>query len=366
MSTAFFPPASDDPLFDRSIDALYANWLEASASQAYSFRNTATASETTSSARDVLAAAMAARDRGRLTAAVGLFEMALNRAPGEELAVAERASAWFFLGLSLADSDDDARAIQAFEQGLSLYSDTDRPRERHPLLGHTLMALAVSHTNEADSVHAMAAVREWLDVWRRERGGNSGRVTTGRNESGKTTMTDEGMLAEHDALVKELYAMATEATEDVEVLIMIGIVHNVKHGFDRAAHALRRAVHLRQEDCGLWNKLGATLANGGKHEEALRAYRKAVDLNPTLIRAWVNVGTAYTNRGEYAKAARYYLKAVALGREQGEGGGGGMEGEGMRHVWGYVKSTLITMDRGDLLDLAQAENLEGLRVHFNF
>ena len=124
---------------------------------------------------------------------------------------------------------------------------------------------------------------------------------------------------------------------------------------------LRHAVQQRPEEATLWNKLGATLANGGRHDEALRAYRKAVDLRPTLIRAWVNVGTAYTNRGEMDKAVRYYLKAIALAREQGEVGDVSSDEVEMRHVWGYVRSALTALRRPDLLELASGEQLDGLR-----
>jgi len=42
----------------------------------------------------------------------------------------------------------------------------------------------------------------------------------------------------------------------------------------------------------LWNRLGATLANGGNPEEAVDAYRKALELKPTFTRAIFNLGVA--------------------------------------------------------------------------
>jgi tetratricopeptide (TPR) repeat protein len=46
------------------------------------------------------------------------------------------------------------------------------------------------------------------------------------------------------------------------------------------------------QDYLLWNRLGATLANGGNPEEAVDAYRKALELKPTFTRAIFNLGVA--------------------------------------------------------------------------
>jgi peroxin-5 len=51
-------------------------------------------------------------------------------------------------------------------------------------------------------------------------------------------------------------------------------------------------VSLTEEDYLLWNRLGATLANGGNPEEAVDAYRKALELKPTFTRAIFNLGVA--------------------------------------------------------------------------
>lgn len=55
----------------------------------------------------------------------------------------------------------------------------------------------------------------------------------------------------------------------------------------------------------LWNRLGATLANGGNPEEAIDAYRRALELKPTFTRAIYNLGVSCLNIGVYQEAAEH-------------------------------------------------------------
>lgn len=66
------------------------------------------------------------------------------------------------------------------------------------------------------------------------------------------------------------------------------MLYNVSRDYDSAVPALREALRLRPEDHSLWNKLGATLANSNRSEEALPIYEVGAHVH-TLVHCCLEV-----------------------------------------------------------------------------
>ena len=65
-------------------------------------------------------------------------------------------------------------------------------------------------------------------------------------------------------------------------------------------------VHL------LWNRLGATLANSGRSEEAIAAYEEALSRSPNFVRARYNLGVSCININCHHEAACHFLAALEM------------------------------------------------------
>ena len=99
-----------------------------------------------------------------------------------------------------------------------------------------------------------------------------------------------------------MLAAQAVAPEDPDVAVVLGVLYNVSRDFDSAIACFETATAARGGDYALWNKLGATRANGAKSEDALPAYYKALELKPkvrssapcSLPRAWARAHRACT------------------------------------------------------------------------
>ncbi|KAG8445151.1 hypothetical protein GDO86_010065 [Hymenochirus boettgeri] len=264
------------------------------------------------------------------------------------------AEAWQYLGIAQAENENEQAAILSLQRCLQLQPNNLK----------ALMALAVSFTNIGHQQDAYDVLNKWVKLNPRYRylmKGKSGSPALTRRMS--KTLCDSVSLEE----VKELYLEAAHQNGeliDPDLQTGLGVLFNLSGEFDRAVDAFNSALMVRPEDYSLWNRLGATLANGDRSEEAVEAYSKALEIQPGFIRSRYNLGISCINLGAYREAVSNFLTALNLQRKsrtqqniQPPVSSG--------NIWSALRIALSMMDQPELFHAANMGELDVLLRAFN-
>jgi peroxin-5 len=270
---------------------------------------------------------------GNLKQAVYSFEMELQHKNPDN------AEAWRMLGRCHAENDQDPEAIKCLEAAV----------DRDPYSPESLLALGVSYVNELNHEKALENLKGWFTHNPKYAGMDMpddiyGAVAT-------TAETKESAFEEVKRLL--LSALDFDSTDAGEVYEALGVIYNVNKDYDAAVDSFRKALEARPDDYQLWNKLGATLANGSHSEEALPAYHKALQIKPKYARAWLNMAISHSNLQDHTEAARCYLQTLSLN-------------PAAAHCWTYLRMALSCSEQWDLLPLVFSQDLSAFREHYDF
>ena len=93
------------------------------------------------------------------------------------------------------------------------------------------------------------------------------------------------------------------------------------------------------------------MANNLDIQSALRNYLQALDLRPNYVRTMANVGLAYRSIGQYKESMPHFLNALILNPQA-------------THIWGYIRSSCLQMNRLDLLEKVNAKDPNSFRGEF--
>lgn len=318
---------------------------------------------------------------GNLSLAALAFEAAVQKDPSH-------VEAWTRLGAAQAQNEKESPAIRALEQALKL----------DPANLDALMGLAVSYTNEGYDTTAYRTLERWLFTKYPALAPPKDPLDT-NTTSDEFGFTDRHLLHQRvtDLFIRAAQLSPDPTTMDPDVQVGLGVLFYGDEEFDKAVDCFSAALHSNEAGSTnaetsnqrplLWNRLGATLANSGRSEEAIQAYEKALELNPNFVRARYNLGVSCINIGCYAEAAQHLLGALAMhavvereGREKArELAGGGPEGVDddeldrlMRHnqstnLYDTLRRVFGQMGRKDLSDKVVAGvNVDTFRNEFDF
>lgn len=252
------------------------------------------------------------KEGGNLSLAALAFEAAVQQDP-------QHVPAWSQLGSAQAQNEKESPAIRALEQALKL----------DPQNLSALMGLAISYTNEGYDTTAYRTLERWLSI----------KYPQIISPDALTPETDFGFTDRHRLhdKVTRLFIRAAQLSPrgeamDPDVQVGLGVLFYGAEEHAKAVDCFEAALASTESGSTndptqahlLWNRLGATLANSGRSEEAIAAYERALSLNPNFVRARYNLGVSCINIGCFEEAAQHLLGALSMHRV--------VEREGMERV----------------------------------
>ncbi|GAA6229264.1 peroxisomal biogenesis factor 5 isoform X1 [Lates japonicus] len=311
---------------------------------------------------DPLSEGVKRMEAGDIPGAVRFFESAVQREPDNQLA-------WQYLGTCQAENEQEFAAISALRRCIELKNDNLT----------ALMALAVSFTNESLHRQACETLRDWLkhnpkyrSVWEqneRERQKDGARDREKERER-FGSLLPESLFSDVQSLFLRA-ANSDPAQVDPQLQCGLGVLFNLSGEYDKAVDCFSAALSVTPQDYLLWNKLGATLANGSRSEEAVAAYRRALELQPGFVRSRYNLGISCVNLGAHREAVEHFLEALSLQRQAAGDGARAARGPGgaaatmmSDNIWSTLRMALSMMGESSLYAAADRRDLDALLAHF--
>ncbi|KAF2009836.1 TPR-like protein [Aaosphaeria arxii CBS 175.79] len=236
---------------------------------------------------------------GNLSLAALAFEAAVQKDP-------QHVAAWVKLGESQAQNEKETPAIRALEQALKLDASNLE----------ALMGLAVSYTNEGYESTAYRTLERWIATK------YPTLIKEPLSSDADMGFTDRHLLHEK---VTNLFIEAAQLSPsgeqmDPDVQVGLGVLFYGVEEYDKAVDCFGAALASTESGTTnsssqvhlLWNRLGATLANSGRSEEAIDAYSRALSFRPNFVRARYNLGVSCINIGCFTEAAQHLLGALSM------------------------------------------------------
>lgn len=301
---------------------------------------------------DPFAEGLKALERDDIPSAALLFEAAVQKNDKDPVA-------WRYLGTTQAQNEQDLLAIKALRNCLVL-DPTDQAAR---------LAIAPSLVNENYSHETCKNLLEWLinhDKYK-SLGASLEMFYALDNQMDDMTRLDSTTHRGHYLYVREQFINAARASPDMpdpDVQNMLGVLLNMDGAYTEAVDCFKSALSVNENDSLLWNRLGATLANGNKPEEAVVAYRRALELSPGFIRSRYNLAISLIHLNCYEEAAK---QLVLILNTQAAGKGSGnvtvrTRSITSRAIWNTLRTVATLMNKPNLYPFIDGKNLDAVNL----
>ncbi|WWC85554.1 uncharacterized protein L201_000418 [Kwoniella dendrophila CBS 6074] len=259
--------------------------------------------------------------------------------------------AWSLLGRVHAMDEKEEQALRAFEQGRKALVE-EGVAGREGIAGEMLTNLAISYVNESLDLAALTILHQYLSLVHPTYAGQAP-----SKQSASETNTSPWAL--HQSMAERFLNLAREQWQnnqsvDPDVQVGLGTLYYMMDNYEEARGCWTNALGEKPDDYLLWNRLGATLANGGNSEEAVDAYRRALELKPTFTRAVYNLGVACLNIGVYKESAEHLLAALSLHSNQSQADNDStLASSDSYSIWSTLRRALVALNMNQLAGNAE-------------
>ncbi|CDO92376.1 unnamed protein product [Kluyveromyces dobzhanskii CBS 2104] len=274
----------------------------------------------------------------KLSEAALAFEAAVQEDP-------VHVDAWLKLGLVQTQNEKELNGISALEQCLKL----------DPQNLEALMTISISYINEGYDQTAFSMLNRWL--------------ASKYPQLGDSTTLDEANIDRFNlskqVISKYLQVANALPQVDPDVQLGLGTLFYANEEFDKTIDCFRTAIEVNPNDELMWNRLGASLANSNRSEEAIKSYHKALALKPSFVRARYNLAISSMNIGCYKEAAESLLSALSMHEVENVPMTGSVVQS--NNILETLKRSFVAMDRRDLLEkVMPGMDLQQFRNEFDF
>ncbi|KAL6945134.1 hypothetical protein ACO0QE_002580 [Hanseniaspora vineae] len=252
--------------------------------------------------------------------------------------------AWLKLGQCNIANELETQGIAALEKVIEL----------NPQHMEAMMNLSVSYINEGYDLTAYNMLSNWLQIKYQDSLSNYKPINQDKHGH-ELSMLDKTLNKFNHILSNNGRSVALQ---DREFQLGLGLLYYTKGDFDQTIDCFQTALEAQPEDEVMWNRLGATLANANRSEDAIHAYQRALQLKPTFVRARYNMAVACINIGCFKEATESLLGALSLHEVEDNAGSFGTKNttdsllyeKYSANIMETLKRAFIAMNRRDLLE----------------